>query len=197
MPILKLSQNDCTSTFKSDISRYKTYFDCIKKRKVLPEYFVPIEVEIELTLRCNERCYMCEKWRAKKKQDILTTKRLRSLFDELIKIGVKAVVFSGGEPLLRKDFVELVEYASKAGLQGTVITNGSLITNKIAKSLLTNKWNVYISIDGSKPGIIDSIRNKKGIGKKVIAGTKKNCPSQEKIWWRKSHGSLRATKRKF
>ncbi|OQA31486.1 MAG: molybdenum cofactor biosynthesis protein A [archaeon ADurb.Bin336] len=65
---------------------------------------------LEVTDKCNFRCKHCrvEGWEQIKKP--LTTKEILSLIDQAKERGVKTITFSGGEPLLRKDIIELITY---------------------------------------------------------------------------------------
>jgi MoaA/NifB/PqqE/SkfB family radical SAM enzyme len=65
----------------------------------------------------------------------LSTSQGRDLIDDLAGFGTPVLLFSGGEPLVRKDLPELAEYAVKKGMRAVISTNGTLITPTVARSL--------------------------------------------------------------
>ena len=85
----------------------------------------PLALLAELTHRCPLRCPYCsnplELSRASAELDTATWSRV---FNEAAALGVLQVHFSGGEPLVRRDLVELVADATKAGLYVNLITSG-------------------------------------------------------------------------
>jgi Fe-coproporphyrin III synthase len=92
--------------------------------------------------------------------------------DDLAQFGVPAILFSGGEPLLREDFFELASYANQKGLRTVVSTNATLITDKIAKRL-KEVGVVYVgaSLDGIGE-VNDRFRGKKGAFARAVNGIK-------------------------
>jgi len=57
------------------------------------------------------------------------------VLDDLAEFGVPVVLFSGGEPLVRKDLIDLANYAVGRGMRSVISTNGTLITRNMAKEL--------------------------------------------------------------
>lgn len=95
---------------------------------------IPREVHLELTHRCNLKCFHCylECYSNGPKPDELSTTELARIFDQLSEIGVYYVTFSGGEPLCRPDIFEVMNYARERGLFFGLMTNGTLITESVA-----------------------------------------------------------------
>lgn len=89
----------------------------------------PYHVQWLLTRKCNYRCRGCNVWRG---QDVkeLSTEEIKKGLDVLKELGVIEIVFSGGNPLLRDDIDEILEYASKSFVT-TVYDNGSMAVKKI------------------------------------------------------------------
>jgi MoaA/NifB/PqqE/SkfB family radical SAM enzyme len=89
----------------------------------------PYHVQWLLTRKCNYRCGGCDVWR---EQDVdeLSTGEIKKGLDVLKKLGVIEIVFSGGNPLLRDDIGEILEYASRFFVT-TVYDNGSMAVKKI------------------------------------------------------------------
>ena len=105
----------------------------------------------EITHNCNYGCSYCIFSCDKKRVDgELTTQECFHVIDELVNNGFKHLKITGGEPFIRKDIVEILEYASK-NLIVDVSTNASLITDEIILKL--NKINlkmIHVSLDGNK-----------------------------------------------
>src|SRR5687768_4861743 len=82
-----------------------------------------------LTRTCNLKCVHCyTDSDAQKYSDELSTDEAKAVLDDLAAFKVPAVLFSGGEPMVRKDLFELAEYARGLGLHVVLSTNGTLIT---------------------------------------------------------------------
>ena len=81
------------------------------------------------TRRCNLKCRHCySDSGCGAAADELTTDEARRLIDDIASFGCPAILFSGGEPCLRPDLVELVALARERGLRVTLSTNGTLVT---------------------------------------------------------------------
>jgi MoaA/NifB/PqqE/SkfB family radical SAM enzyme len=100
---------------------------------------IPITGSFELTFRCNLRCVHCYCNLPPNDQDAiekeLTTEEVFDIFDQIAEAGCLWLLITGGEPLLRKDFLEIYTYAKKKGFIITLFTNGTLITEEIADYL--------------------------------------------------------------
>lgn len=68
-------------------------------------------------------------------EDELTTEQARDLIDGMVRAGFRIMIFSGGEPLMRPDIYELARYATDKGLRAVLGTNGTLITEEVAREL--------------------------------------------------------------
>lgn len=107
--------------------------------------------EIRLTKNCNLSCRHCSVNAGPSEETFLELDSVKEFLDQLAKMEVPYVVFTGGEPLLYEDLPELVEYASRLGLHPSVDTNGSLLSRDLAKSLKDGGVEVIqISLEGSK-----------------------------------------------
>lgn len=105
----------------------------------------PVAARINLTNRCTNRCKYCNVWKNKTKE--MTTSQIINLLDELKKEGIQRISFSGGEPLLRKDIVEILNYSSKIGISTSINTTGFNLKKIIDK---INIDLIKFSIDGDK-----------------------------------------------
>lgn len=129
------------------------------------------------TRTCNLRCIHCyTDSEARAYAGELTTDEGFSLIDELADFEVPSLLFSGGEPLMRKDLFTLIEYAAKKELRPVLSTNGTLIDKDNAKRI-KDSGVVYvgISLDGMED-INDTFRGVEGAYKKAMAGFD-NCRS--------------------
>ena len=103
---------------------------------------LPREVMIEVESRCNFNCEFCfnKNSFAKQGRDIktFTTNQVKKIIEAIAQAEVKIIRFTGGEPLLRQDIFDLMEYAKLKGLKVRLNTNGSLIDNKKIVKKLNN-----------------------------------------------------------
>ncbi len=127
-----------------------------------------------MTKRCNLRCIHCyakaedEAYRGNE----LTTKEAKAFIDDLAAFGVPVILFSGGEPILRKDLPVLIDYAVKKGIRAVISTNGTLITEKMAHIFSEYSLSyIGISLDGIGD-VHDAFRGKKGAYEMAIKGLK-------------------------
>ncbi len=127
------------------------------------------------TRRCNLKCVHCyahAKDVAEKNE--LTTAQGKELIDDLANFGAPVILFSGGEPLVRKDLPELAGYAVEKGMRAVISTNGTLITAPLAKTLKNIGLSyVGISLDGMQE-VNDRFRGIRGAFKSALQGIK-NC----------------------
>ena len=124
-----------------------------------------------VTRRCNLRCVHCYAHaRDEEFPDELTTQEGKALLDDLAQFGCPVVLFSGGEPLMRKDLIELADYAVNKGMRAVISTNGTLITPAVARDLKKVGLSyVGISLDGMAE-VNDRFRGMKGAFKMAMAG---------------------------
>jgi mycofactocin radical SAM maturase len=127
----------------------------------------------DVTYACNMRCSHCFSSAGKASTNELTTDEALDLIDELAKIKVFWIGFGGGEPLLRNDFLKLLEYATEKKIQVTFSTNGFLIDECYAQELSKLGISyVQVSIDGCEH-THDALRGVKGSFRKAIECVRK------------------------
>ena len=128
-----------------------------------------------MTRACNlkcRHCYACAN--NDPHEEELKTYEAEEMIDDLAKFGVPVLLFSGGEPLLRKDLSHLVSYATRYGIRAVISTNGTLITPEKAAELKDAGVSyVGVSLDGLRE-VNDNFRGIKGAFDKAIEGIK-NC----------------------
>ena len=100
---------------------------------------LPSRFDIELTERCNLNCIHCYINQPASDVEIqgreMSTDRIKLILKEAAELGALGVRFTGGEPLLRKDFAEVYLFARRLGLRVLLFTNGTLLTREIADLL--------------------------------------------------------------
>lgn len=128
-----------------------------------------------ITSSCNLSCYHCYLEASKiPAAEILDTQKCKKIILDLADFGVPALLFSGGEPLLRKDIFELAEFSRQYGIRPVLSTNGTLVTESLAEKIKTSGIEYAgISIDG-KPNTHDRLRGQKGSFKQAAIGIR-NC----------------------
>lgn len=103
-----------------------------------------LRVMFELTYACNfkcKHCYVPPDYKKKYKSIELKTKEVFSILRQLKEAGCFYLGFTGGETFLRKDIIEILDYAKQCGFEVIVYTNGSLINEKIACRLANLRLN--------------------------------------------------------
>ncbi|OHB41521.1 MAG: 12,18-didecarboxysiroheme deacetylase [Planctomycetes bacterium RIFOXYC2_FULL_41_27] len=180
--MIGISKLYCSTVEPSDALRYG------RESKKLPSHLLQFSQDKKPVVvwnvgqRCNLKCIHCYS----QSKDIeypneLTTKEAKAMLDDLADYGSPVILFSGGEPLMRHDLLELIGYAKQKGLRAVISTNGTLITRDKANELKKFGLSyVGISLDGLKetndrfrgiPGAFDAalegIRNCMSVGIKV------------------------------
>ncbi|RSK39002.1 radical SAM protein [Hymenobacter perfusus] len=112
----------------------------------------PPLVWLELTRRCDLTCPHCYINGGTARPHEMPAERWYALLDEMAKMGVWAVAFTGGEPSLHPHFVELVTYARKKGLLVGIATHGLFLTDEVLDSLPREGVIISVSIDDLHQG---------------------------------------------
>lgn len=136
----------------------------------------PTNVMISVTNRCNSRCKYCDIPYRKQKE--FTTKEITNLLDSVTKLGCQRISLWGGEPLMRKDIGQIIDYAKKRGLHVNLDTNGYLVHKKINE--IKNLDLLVFSIDGPKE--VHDKNREKGSYDKAIKGIKVAKKAGLKVW---------------
>ncbi|MCQ2465464.1 MAG: radical SAM protein [Oscillospiraceae bacterium] len=148
---------------KTDMRILRPSFDEIKLRNLF----------LELTLRCNERCLHCGSRCGDVPSEELTPAQYHDILRQIAgDFDVKefTLCITGGEPLVRSDFFDIMDDANKQGYMWGMTSNGILITPDVAKDLArTGMKTISISIDGTE-ATHDAFRRTPGGWKKAMAG---------------------------
>lgn len=130
----------------------------------------PVLSEIAITYRCNLNCEFCYVGEHDH-EELNTSDMKRVLFKIYHEAKVPSVSFTGGEPLLRTDIVELVSYASNIGLWTNLITNATLINREYTQALKESGLSsAQVSIEGPHAQLHDRITGMPGAFDATIEG---------------------------
>jgi radical SAM protein with 4Fe4S-binding SPASM domain len=124
----------------------------------------PVEVNLELTHRCNLRCRMCGVWGKTNESRLaeMTGAEYAELFAQMRALGVRLVTLAGGEPFIRSDLFEIIAAAKEHGLACNLFTNGTLLDRAKIRGLLASRVDkVIFSVDGVGP-VHDAVRGVPG-----------------------------------
>lgn len=131
------------------------------------------------TNACNMYCDHCYRDAGCKAEEELSTAEAKTLLEQIARAGFKIMIFSGGEPLMRPDIVELVAHAASLGLRPVFGTNGTLITLEMAQKLKAagamgmgisldsmdrEKHNRFRKFPGAWEGAVQGMRNCRAAG---------------------------------
>ena len=119
----------------------------------------PICLTWELTYACNLACIHCLSSSGRRDPHELSTEECKAVIDELARLQVFYVNIGGGEPTIRSDFFEIVDYAVASGVGVKFSTNGSRIDAAAAKRLAGSDYiDIQISLDGADRETNDAVR---------------------------------------
>ncbi|HOJ33545.1 MAG TPA: 12,18-didecarboxysiroheme deacetylase [Candidatus Hydrogenedentes bacterium] len=169
--MIGVSKLYCGTVEPSDALRYG------RKAKDLPSHLLQFSedkkpvVVWNCTRSCNLRCIHCySQSQCQAYEGELSTDEGKRLIDSLAEFGAPVILFSGGEPLMRKDLFELAAYAVASGLRAVISTNGTLITEQIAERLQTIRLSyVGVSLDGTEK-VNDAFRGMEGAYQRALRG---------------------------
>jgi 12,18-didecarboxysiroheme deacetylase len=173
--MIGISKLYCGTVEPSDALRYG------RRSNRLPSHLLQFSedkkpvVVWNVTRTCNLRCVHCYARAVDRSSETeLSHQQGLALLDDLAAFGVPVVLFSGGEPLMRPDLVELARYAVQKGMRAVISSNGTLITEQKARELKDVGLSyVGVSLDGLE-GVNDQFRGKKGAFKAAMEGIR-NC----------------------
>lgn len=123
----------------------------------------PLVTHLEVVAACNLTCTHCFAGELPRAGRLLTLAELDPVFAELAGLGCFRLNLTGGEPLLRRDLLELIDLASSHGLHATLTTNGLLLDEELARAFgrRRDRLRVNVSLDGATAATHDAVR---GVG---------------------------------
>lgn len=176
--MIGISKLYCGTVEPSDALRYG------RDSKRLPSHLLQFSkdkkpvVVWNMTRRCNLKCVHCyAQAKDVEFKDELSTEEGKALIDDLAAFGSPVMLFSGGEPTMRKDLPELAAYAREKGMRAVISTNGTLIDKSLAKKLKDVGLSyVGISFDGVRE-TNDKFRGVRGAFDAALEGLH-NCQAE-------------------
>lgn len=146
------------------------------RHKILSER-IPLTGSMELTLRCNLRCVHCYITASKSYSGLaggrpeLSTAEFCRIIDEVAAEGCLSLLLTGGEPLLRGDFLEIYRHAKRRGMLLILFTNGTLLNQQIVEEL--REWpprRVEITLYGRTQETYERVTGVPGSHARCLAG---------------------------
>jgi radical SAM protein with 4Fe4S-binding SPASM domain len=133
----------------------------------------PLRMDLALTFKCQNDCVHCYAG-GPHETDELGTDDWKKVIDRLHGIGVFILTFTGGEPTLREDLPELLQYAQNRGAVTGLITNGRRLTDKDYTQQLEKAGLdfVQITLESHRPQVHDQMTSSKGSWKETVEGIK-------------------------
>jgi uncharacterized radical SAM superfamily Fe-S cluster-containing enzyme len=131
----------------------------------------PYRLDLALTYRCNNDCAHCYNARPRDFQE-LDTRQWKAIIDRAWEIGIPHIVFTGGEPTLRRDLPELVAYAERKGQITGLNTNGRRVSDPdyVQKLVQAGLDHVQITLESHDAAIHDQMVCAPVAWKQTVAG---------------------------
>ncbi len=138
----------------------------------------PFLVVWNFTNACNLNCKHCYQTAGKPTFDELRTEEKLRVVEELADAGVVGIAFSGGEPLMNRDFYDVAAKTKEAGMFVALASNGTLITEKVAKRLReVGVGYIEISLDAATQNRHDAFRGVPWAFNRTLRGIE-NCAKE-------------------
>jgi radical SAM protein with 4Fe4S-binding SPASM domain len=120
-------------------------------------------VHLACTKACNFRCRHCFSSSGNPYSDELTTIEIKRLIDDLAALGCFQLSIGGGEPLVRRDLPNILEYANVRGVSIDISTNAAAATREVIETLEGLRINRFkVSLEGASEDLCDSVRGEPG-----------------------------------
>jgi MoaA/NifB/PqqE/SkfB family radical SAM enzyme len=152
------------------------------KEHLLPNLPVrPLVAEIFLTENCNLRCVSCACWRDTTR-DELSTAEWQQVLQQLAALRIYKVNFTGGEPLIRADAIDLMRYARQAGIRHMHLNSNALLLtpDRLERILGAGVRSFNISVDGTRE-VHDRVRGRAGAFERTITHLKHLLAQRERF----------------
>jgi radical SAM protein with 4Fe4S-binding SPASM domain len=137
--------------------------------KLNPNSIKPTSASLTINNKCNLTCNMCHFWRKNIGLYDLTKQKIEETANDLKSFGMKTLTITGGEPMLRKDYFEIVDMLYNMGFTLHGISNGHFINEEKAKKMWDYFEQITISVDGPNPEVYYKIRGTNGFEKVIYA----------------------------
>jgi radical SAM protein with 4Fe4S-binding SPASM domain len=156
-----------------------SFLEVEKEEPFTYQYSAPLRMDMALTFKCQNNCIHCYTGGPRETAE-LNTNQWKEVIARLSQIGVFILTFTGGEPTLREDLPELLQYAQSKGMVTGLITNGRKLKDKAYVKILEEAGLdfVQITLESHVPKIHDLMTAAKGSWKETVAGIKNTAQSQ-------------------
>ncbi len=126
----------------------------------------------EITGVCNLKCAHCRASAVNERDpNELSTEECFSLIDNIASFSNPVIILTGGEPLMREDVFDIAKYGMEKGLRMVIATNGTLITDNVARKMAeVGIPRVSVSLDSAIPEVHDKFRGVKGAFEASLKG---------------------------
>jgi radical SAM protein with 4Fe4S-binding SPASM domain len=137
----------------------------------------PVLSEIALTYRCQNRCFFCYASSPDRGREVeeMSTDEVRTVLDKIVdEAHVPTVSFTGGEPTLRRDLPELIEYAGSRGLRTNLITNGVRCGDEafVARLAEAGLKSAQVSLEAGDAATHDHVVGNEGAFERTVQGVR-------------------------
>jgi radical SAM protein with 4Fe4S-binding SPASM domain len=156
-----------------------SFLDVKSVEPFTPKYSAPLRMDLAVTFKCQNNCVHCYAGGSHETEE-LTTEQWKNVIDRVYDAGVFIVTFTGGEPTLREDLPELLQYAQNKGIVTGLITNGRRLKAKDYVNALEKAGLdfVQITLESHEVKIHDSMTGAKGSWKETVEGIKNVIPTK-------------------
>lgn len=156
-----------------------SFLEVEKEEPFTYEYSAPLRMDLAVTFKCANNCVHCYAGGPHETVE-LSTQQWREVIDKLSQIGVFIVTFTGGEPTMREDLSELLQYAQNKGMVTGLITNGRKLKDKTYVKTLEKVGLdfIQVTLESHLPKIHDLITASQGSWKETVTGIKNAVKSQ-------------------
>ena len=156
-----------------------SFLEVAKEEPFSYQYTAPLRMDIALTFKCPNNCIHCYAGGPHETPE-LNTSQWKEVIKRLSQIGVFIVTFTGGEPTLREDLPELLQYAQNKGMVTGIITNGRKLKdiNYVQALEKAGLDFVQVTLESHKPNIHDLMTATEGSWKETVVGIKNAVRSQ-------------------
>lgn len=134
--------------------------------KTRPVFFYALSTD-----KCNLNCISCGNWRHPASEELTIDEWQAALLNIKEFVGEFSINFSGGEPLTKKGFIDLLDFCARNDIHAGFTTNGLALSKSVAERIAAvSPFNVNISIDGANAEVHDYLRGRPGLFEKVTQG---------------------------
>lgn len=152
-----------------DISLPNFYFKKLDKK-----HFYPLHGQIELTYRCALNCFHCYCKGSENRELEFETGEWKKIIAEIQRAGCICLCLTGGDPFVRKDFLEIYSYIKAKGFIITIFTNASGLTNEILAYLIKSPpLSIEVTLNGATPKSYEAVTQVRGSFLRVMNNIKR------------------------